>query len=86
MGINGEENLCDRGFASFEAHDGVHYINLPCLTRPNHHGGNEKTGQGLLLEVYEDKVLIRPRRFSKHRMNKKIAIQKGQPYLEAKIL
>lgn len=86
MGLNGEKSLQNRGYASFENHSGVHYINLPCLTRKNHHGGNEKTGQGLVLEVYESRVLIRPRNFAKRKMNKKILIKDGKPYYEADII
>lgn len=85
MGLNGEKSLKKRGISSFEKKGEVNYINLPCLTRPNHHGGDEKTGQGLLLEVYDDKVLIRPRNFFKRKMNKRILIRDGKPYLEEKI-
>lgn len=86
MALCGEESRKSRGFASFEEYDSVNYINLPCLTRPNHHGGNEKIGQGVLLEVYDDKVVIRPRNFLKRKMNKKIIIRNGKPYLEEKIV
>lgn len=86
MGLNGEKSAKKNGYASFEKYDGVNYINLPCLTRPNHHGENEKTGLGVLLEVYDNKVLIRPRSFTKRKMNKKILIKDGKPYLEETIV
>lgn len=86
MGLCGEESLEKNGFASFEEHDGVNYINLPCLTRQNHHGETKKTGFGCLLEVYSDKVVIRPRNFRKARMNKKIKIKNGKAFLENRIL
>lgn len=86
MGLCGEKSQKERGFASFEKHNDVNYINLPCLTRPNHHGGDEKVGNGLLLEVYESKVVIRPRNFFKRKMNKKITIQNGNTYFEEKII
>lgn len=84
MGLCGENSLKTNAFASFEQHDGVNYINLPCLTRPNHHGETNKTGFGLLLEVYGDRVVIRPRRFEAKRMNKKIIIKDDKPYFEEK--
>ncbi|MCQ2485087.1 MAG: metallophosphoesterase [Clostridia bacterium] len=82
MGLNGEKSLKANGYASFEEHDGVNYINLPCLTRFNHHGENEKIGWGIILEVYDNKVVIRPRNFAKKKMNRKIIIKDGKPYLE----
>ena len=85
MALCGEESRKERGFASFEEYDGVNYINLPCLTRLNHHGGDEQIGQGMLLEVYDDRVVIRPRNFLQKKMNKKIIIKNGKPYLEEKI-
>lgn len=86
MGLCGESGAKKASYAkSFEKHGGVNYINLPCLTRPNHHGDNDKTGQGVMLEVYADKVVIRPRNFVKRRMNKKIIIRDGKPYLEEKL-
>lgn len=85
MGLCGEKSAEKNGYASFENHDGVNYINLPCLTRPNHHGETEEPGWGCLLEVYGDRVLIRPRNFRKKKMNRKIAIQNGKPYLEIKL-
>ena len=84
MGLCGENSLKVNGYASFEQHDGVNYINLPCLTRPNHHGETAKTGFGLLLEVYADRIVIRPRRFETKTMNKKIIIKDGKPYFEEK--
>lgn len=85
MGLNGEKSLEKNGYASFEKHDGVNYINLPCLTRGNHHGENEKTGIGCILEVYTNKVVIRPRSFTKHKMNRKISIKNGKPYYEENV-
>lgn len=82
MGLCGENSYQKNGYASFEKHDGVNYINLPCLTRYNHHGETEKTGIGYLLEVYDSKVVIRPRNFTKHKMNRKIIIKNGKPYYE----
>lgn len=82
MGLCGEKSLEKNGYASFEQHDGVNYINTPCLTRENHHGETKKTGYGYLLEVYDGKVVIRPRNFRKKKMNRKIIIKDGKPFLE----
>ena len=85
MGICGDKFAEKSGYSSFETHDGVNYINLPCLTRPNHHGETDKTGWGYLLEVYDSKVVIRPRNYVRKKMNKRIIIQNGKPYFEVKI-
>ena len=82
MGLCGEKSLSKNGYASFEQHDGVNYINLPCLTRENHHGETKKTGFGCLLEVYDGKVVIRPRNFRKKKMNKRIKIKDRKPFFE----
>lgn len=84
MGLCGEKSFSENGYASFEKHDGINYINLPCLTRPNHHGETSETGTGCILEVYDDRVVIRPRNFRKRKMNKKIIIKDGKPYYEEK--
>ena len=39
-----------------------------------------------MLEVYDGKVVIRPRNFRKKKMNKKTAIRNGKPYLEEKYI
>lgn len=86
MGLCGENSVKTVGYASFEQHDGVNFVNLPCLTRPCHHGENNKTGFGCILEVYKDKVVIRPRRFETKTMNRKVKIKDGKPYFEEKIV
>lgn len=85
MALCGEKSAEKNGFATFENHDGVNFINLPCLTRSCHHGGDERIGQGAVLEVYDDKVVIRPRNFRKRKMNRKIKIQNGKPFFEEAI-
>lgn len=86
MGLCGEKSLKHKGYASFEKHDGVNYINTPCLTRPNHHGETDETGIGMVLEIYSDRVVIRPRNFVKRKMNKKIMIRDKKPYYEEPIV
>ena len=36
----------------------------------------------VLIEVYEDRVAIRPRNFAHRAMNRKVMIRNGKPYLE----
>lgn len=85
MGLCGTKSMKKNGYASFEEHNGVNYINLPCLTRSNHHGQTKRTGIGCLLEVYDDKVVVRPRNFEKGKMNKRIIIKDDKPYFENSI-
>lgn len=85
MGLGGENCKKANGYASFEQEDGLTLINLPSLSCGNHHGDTHATGIGVQLEVYEDRVLIRPRSFSKHCWNKKIPILNGKPYFEKTI-
>lgn len=81
MGLCGEKTKKAQGYASFENEDGVELINLPSLGGKNHHGEDNSRGIGLILEVYDDRVVIRPRSFSR-RSFKKIAVNGGKPYLE----
>ena len=85
MGLCGEKTLNKKGFASFEKEDGLNLINLPSLACGNHHGENKAFCVGVQLEVYDDKVVIRPRNMKTHRWNKSVAIRNGKPYLEEKI-
>ena len=85
MGLGGEDCLKKNGYASFEREGGLHLINLPSLACGNHHGETSATGIGLQLEVYANKVILRPRSFARHRWNKIINIQNGKPYLEETI-
>ena len=34
------------------------------------------------VEAYEDRIVIRPRNFAKHTMNRKVMIRDGKPYWE----
>ena len=82
MGLCGEERKKAEGYASFEQEDGVTLVNLPSLACGNHHGDDRSMGVGVIVEVYADKVVIRPRNFAKHTMNRKVAIKDGKPYWE----
>ena len=82
MGLCGENKKAAEGYSSFEYEDGVCLINMPSLACGNHHGEVDTMGIGAVLEVYEDKVVIRPRFTSTHRWNKSVMIKDGKPYLE----
>ncbi|MCQ2480224.1 MAG: metallophosphoesterase [Clostridia bacterium] len=85
MGLCGENCFKKNGYASFEKEDNLNLINLPSLACGNHHGEDKSFCVGLQLEVYDDKVVIRPRNFKKHSFIKSVMIRNGKPYLEEKI-
>lgn len=85
MGLCGEERERADGYSSFETEDGVQLVNLPSLACGNHHGDDRSMGIGVIIEVYEDRVLIRPRNFSSGTMNRKVKIRDGKPYLEVPV-
>ena len=85
MGLCGEARFRAEGYASFEQEDGVTLVNLPSLACGNHHGDDRSMGIGVLLEVYEDRVVIRPRNFAHRSMNRKVLIRDGKPYLEVSV-
>ncbi|MCR5690292.1 MAG: metallophosphoesterase [Clostridiales bacterium] len=82
MGIGGENCLKENGYSSFENDGGVELVNLPSMACGNHHGEDKSTGVGCVLEVYDDRVVLRPRNFAKRAYNSKIMIRDGKPYLE----
>ncbi len=63
LGLIEKRRTHSYGFSNFETEGSFHRINVPCFTLPNHHG-LPTTGLGYQLEVYDDKVLIRPRRYT----------------------
>lgn len=82
MGLCGEARKQAEGYASFEQEDGVTLVNLPSLACGNHHGDDRSMGIGALIEVYEDRVVIRPRNFARRTMNRSVTIKDGKPYWE----
>ncbi len=84
MGIGGENCYKKHGYASFEKEGNLNLINLPSLACGNHHGESRSFCVGMQLEIYADKVVIRPRSF-KTRSWLKVPIKNGKPYLEEKI-
>lgn len=86
MGLCGEKTFKEKGYASIEVDNGLTLINLPSLACGNHHGENRAFCIGVQLEVYDDKVVIRPRSYKTRSWIKNVPIKDGKPYLENKIL
>lgn len=81
MGFGGEKCLKEAGYASIEADGELTLINLPSLACGNHHGENREFCTGLQLEVYDDRVVLRPRSY-KRRSWLSVKMQNGKPYFE----
>ncbi len=63
MGLNGKYTQKKKGYCTIE-HDGsLHLFNLPCFMFWNHHG-IKWCGLGMQFEVYDDKVVVRPRSYA----------------------
>ena len=63
MGLNGKHTQKKKGYCTIE-HDGsLHLFNLPCFMFWNHHG-IKWCGLGLQFEVYDEKVVVRPRSYA----------------------
>ncbi len=82
MGLCGEDMMKNEGYSTFEDEDGLTLINLPSLSCGNHHGEIQKLGIGLQLEVYEDRVILRPKSFISGRFITKLNIKNKKPYYE----
>ena len=85
MGLGGERCKKENGYASIEQENSLTLINLPSLACGNHHGEDKAFCMGFQLEVYDGKVIIRPRNLKKHSWNRKIAMKNGKPYWENQI-
>ena len=70
------------GYSSFEDEDGVTLINLPSLACGNHHGEIQSLGIGIQIEVYEDRVLLRPKNYISGKFITKLNIKDKKPYYE----
>lgn len=82
MGIGGEDCFKKNGYSSFEREGELRLINLPSLACGNHHGDHRAMCTGLRLEVYDNKVVLRPRSFLKGSWLRKLNIKDGKPYYE----
>ncbi len=85
MGLCGEKMQKTEGYATFQCEDGLHLINLPSLCCGNHHGDKNGTGLGVQLEVYADRVVIRPKDYRLGRFIKSVSIKDGKPYYEVNL-
>lgn len=85
MGFSGENCFKKNGYSSFEEEKELVRVNVPCLSAGNHHGENNSCCTGLIIEVYENKVVLRPRNFLKRRFIKSFPIKDGKPYFEKNI-
>ncbi len=85
MGLCGEDMKEKEGYSTFEEEDGVTLINLPSLSCGNHHGELQGLGIGLQLEIYENKVILRPKNFISGRFITKLNIKTKKPYYEVNI-
>ncbi len=86
MGICGEKTQEKSGYSSFECENGLHLVNLPSLCCGNHCGEKNGLGMGLLLEIYSDRVCIRPRDYKFGRFIKSVKIKNGKPYYDIKLV
>lgn len=82
MGLGGEKRKESEGYSTIEKEDDLRLINLPSLACGNHHCDDKSMGIGVVLEVYDDKVVLRPRKTATHSWNNRVAIQNGKMYFE----
>lgn len=82
MGLCGEDMKKAEGYSSFEDEDGVTLVNLPSLACGNHHGEMQGLGIGIQIEVYEDRVLLRPKNYISGKFITKLNIKDKKPYYE----
>ena len=86
MGLCGEDMLKKEGYSSFEDEDGVTLVNLPSLSCGNHHGEMQGLGIGLQLEIYDTRVVLRPKNCLSGKWIKKLSIKDGKPYYEKELV
>ncbi len=86
MGLCGEDMKAAEGYASFEEEDGVTLVNLPSLSCGNHHGEMQNLGIGLQLEIYDDRVILRPKSYISGHFITKLNIKNKKPYYEKELV
>ncbi len=86
MALCGEVMQKKEGYASYQCENGLHRFNFPTLTRPNHHGELRKTGIGIQLEVYDNKVILRPVNCKWGTAVKSVKMKDSKPYCEIEIV
>ncbi len=85
MGLCGEDMLKAEGYSTFENEDGVTLVNLPSLSCGNHHGELQGLGMGLQLEIYDTKVVLRPKNYISGKWIKKLNIKDSKPYYQVSL-
>ncbi|MBQ7639166.1 MAG: metallophosphoesterase [Clostridia bacterium] len=85
MGFCSEQWKKQNGFSNFEEEDGLVMVNLPSLSCGNHSCEDNRNGDGIVMEVYSDKVLLRLRDFRTRKWMENLAISNGKPYFEKKL-
>lgn len=85
MGLCGEGMKKAEGYSTFEEEDGVTLINLPSLSCGNHHGEKNGLGIGIQLEIYENKVVLRPKNYITGKFITFLNIKDGKPYYEVNL-
>lgn len=86
MGWAGEKAKAEHGFSSVEKIGPLNLINLPSLSCGNFHGEGSIIDIGAMMEVYDERVLIRPRDFKTHRYYSGFDMQEGKPYFEISLV
>ena len=84
MGFCGEKRRRQDGYSSFEEDGGITLVNLPSNACGNHHGESNRNCVGAVLEVYADKVVIRPRDFLFGKWFTAVTIKDGKTWYEKK--
>lgn len=79
MGLAGENKKKSEGYSSIEDDEGVTLINLPSLACGNHHGELNTFDIGMILEAYDDKVVLRFRNFYRKKDVLAFPLQDGKP-------
>ncbi len=81
MGLSGESMMEREGFSTFEIEDGLRMINFPTTACGNAYCDDASQGIGMQLEVYDDRVVFRPRNYYDHEFTT-VVIRDGKPYAE----
>ena len=85
MALSGNEWYKKEGYCTLEKDGNLTLLNVPSLACGNHHGKIKDMGIGFVVEVYNDRVLIRPRNFSHHKEYKKFIAENDRNYWEIKL-
>ncbi len=79
MGVAGEEKQKTEGYSSIEVDEGLTLVNFPSLACGNHHGDLNTFDIGMVLEAYDDKVVLRFRNHFRKCDVTSVSLQNGKP-------